>query len=159
MAGINPLEVAEKALKMFSFVHDNKAFKNIRKELNEAFSNEVLLLWDKVKGWFIKKDPNIAEILKKYEEKPEDADARAEVKAELRRLDAQDLSALAQDLERMQLTYFEIVNKIGTVEGEENIIRQDGTGRTHNEVGRVIGNRNQIYQGSSNDPKPTDPED
>lgn len=160
MADLNPVELAEKALKVFSFVNGNKAFKNIRAELSEAFSNEVLLLWDKVKGWFIKKDPSIVSILKKYEEDPDNADHKSDVKAELRRLGGEEANTLAQDLEHIQMNYFEIVNKIGTIEGDENIIRQGGSKGTYNEVNSVKGNKNQIYQGGNfpDGTKPTDPE-
>lgn len=160
MADLNPVELAEKALQVFSFVNGNKAFKNIRAELSEAFSNEVLLIWDKVKGWFIKKDPSISSILKKYEEDPDNADNKSDVKAELRRLGGEEANTLAQDLERIQMNYFEIVNKIGTIEGDENIIHQGGNKKTYNEVKSVKGSGNQIYQGGTfpNGASTTDPE-
>lgn len=47
----------ERALQLFTAVFKNRGLSKVRSEFSEAFANEVLLIWDKFKPWFIREDP------------------------------------------------------------------------------------------------------
>lgn len=146
---MNKLELIEKALKLFSG-WKNKAFTAIGKELNEAFSNEVLIQYDRFKHWFIKEDPTAAAVWKKYEAKPDANEAVVKSIAE-DKLDADPAFAdtLQRDLDALEAKYYDVVNRIGSVEGKGNEITQGGNAKTHNTVEQVKGDNNKIIQGSN----------
>jgi hypothetical protein len=150
------LKSIERALQLFTAVFKNRGLGKVRSEFSEAFSNEVLLTWDKFKHWFIREDPTAEAILAKYEEAPEATAAVVQSVAESK---AQQDPAFAETLRaaltRLEANHFDTINHIGEVSGKRNTIRQGsgntGTGgNTKNEVGKVDGEDNFIEQGSYN---------
>lgn len=143
------LQLLEKVLKLFTG-WKNKAFTAIGKELGDAFNHEVLIQYDRFKHWFVKEDPTAAAIWKKYEDQPEATQAVVQSIAE-DKLDQDTTFAqtLQRDLDALEAKYYDVVNRIGKVEGKDNEITQGGSAKTHNTVEEVKGNRNKIIQGSN----------
>ena len=153
MAELNSIE---RALQLFTAVFKNRGLGKVRSEFSEAFSNEVLLTWDKFKHWFIREDPNAASILAKYEEQPEAKENTVKDLAEVK-LEKDDsiLAVMQAELARLEANHFDTLNRIGEITGKRTTIRQGsgntGTGgNTKNEVGKVDGDDNFIEQGSYN---------
>ena len=57
-------------VKWFSVALKSKAGEKIGSEISEAVNNEAIALWEKVRPWFIKDDPDLVAA---FEEKPEES--------------------------------------------------------------------------------------
>ncbi|MDX1940831.1 MAG: hypothetical protein SFU99_09795 [Saprospiraceae bacterium] len=152
---MDKLQLLDRALQLFSGFK-NKAFTAIGKEINDAFSNEVMIQYDRFKHWFVKEDPTAAKIWEKYEAKPDANEATVKSIAEDKlNEDSAFAETLQKDLDTLEAKYFDVINRIGKVEGENNDIQQ-GTGnagdgsKTLNEIEQVKGSGNKIVQGSYN---------
>lgn len=121
---MDKLELLEKVLKLFSG-WKNKAFTAIGKELNDAFSNEVLIQYDRFKHWFIKEDPTAAAVWKKYEEKPEVNEVVVKSIAEDKlAADPAFADTLQRELADLEAKYYNVVNRIGTSTKRRTLPRQ-----------------------------------
>lgn len=105
--------------KLFGFILPflkSKSSKKIGGEISDAFNNEAIAIWDKIKFIFIKEDK---EILEDLEKNPEDLDIQGAFKYKLKKLITEN-AELKSELEKL-ISKKEIKPKDISVENSKNV--------------------------------------
>jgi len=116
---------------IFAGLKNNKAGKIIVKDLSEAFNNEILAFWEKLKPWFIKDDPDLVTNLEGDPESPK-LQAVAEYKMEGMAKKEEEVKSFIQDfLKRVEEETKKPENSGAlTIIGDHNITQKDITNST-----------------------------
>jgi hypothetical protein len=129
------------AARFIPFFGKSKTVKQIGTEIGQAADNELSLLWNKVKPWFIKE----YEEEKPIDETFEAEDIKALIKAELKKADEATKAAIEKALKQAAAP---ANNNTSTITGNNNQVFQgikDSTIQIHSGTGDNVGGNKNTY--------------